>query len=254
MVRDEEVVTFLQWALPRMGLRWSGFRKVRGQVRKRLARRMTALGLHNLTAYRAWLEAHPEEWTAVDAACRISITRFYRDRHVWQFLESNLPAAPHLRAWCAGCAAGEEAYTLAILLRLAGQNFSIVVTDAEESQLQRARRACYPLGSLRELPPVWQTAAFEPDGCLRAEFSVGIAFTLQDIRQEMPAGPFHLIFCRNLAFTYFADDVQRGIAEGLRARLLPSGFLVLGIHESAPGFVRIVSGVSRPERLACAGT
>jgi chemotaxis protein methyltransferase CheR len=236
-----------------MDLRWEGFRKVRGQVRKRLARRLAALGLCDLPAYRAWLEAHPEEWVAVDAACRISITRFYRDRRVWQFLEANLPAAPHLRAWCAGCAAGEEAYTLAILLRLAGHSFSILATDVDEDQLQRARRACYPPGSRRELPSVWHTAAFDLDGCLRAEFHAGIAFTLQDIRQEMPAGPFHLIFCRNLVFTYFADEVQRRIAEGLRARLLPGGFLVLGIHESAPGFVRIVPSVFRPERLAGAG-
>jgi chemotaxis methyl-accepting protein methylase len=70
---------------------------------------MAALGLGDLAAYRAWLEAHPEEWAALDAACRISTTRFYRDRRLWQFLEWNLPVGPQLGAWCAGCAAGEEA-------------------------------------------------------------------------------------------------------------------------------------------------
>jgi chemotaxis protein methyltransferase CheR len=73
----------------------------------------------------------------------------------------------------------------------------------------------------------WRTAAFEPDGCLRAEFRAGVTFVLQDIREGMPPGPFHLIFCRNLAFTYFAEDVQRRIAEDLHARLLSGAFWCL---------------------------
>jgi chemotaxis methyl-accepting protein methylase len=72
-----------------------------------------------------------------------------------------------------------------------------------------------------------------------------VTFALEDIREEMPPGPFHLIFCRNLAFTYFAEDVQRRIAEGLGARLAPSGLLLLGIHESAHGFARVGAGVFR---------
>jgi chemotaxis protein methyltransferase CheR len=63
----------------------------------------------------------------------------------------------------------------------------------------------------------------------------------------MPPGPIHLIFCRNLAFTYFAEDMQRRIAEGLRARLAPGGLLLLGIHESAPGFARVGPGIFRPD-------
>ncbi len=246
MRRDEELVAFLQWALPRIGLRWAGFRKVRGQVRKRVARRIAELRLPGLAAYRGWLETHPQEWEVLDAACRISISRFYRDPAVWRFLESNLPAAAGIRAWCAGCAAGEEPYTLAILLRLAGRLYSILATDAEESQLQRARSACYPPGSLRGLPQAWRAAAFEPDGCLRAEFRAGVTFRRQDLRREMPPGPFELIFCRNLAFTYFAEDLQRRVAEALIARLAPGGLLLLGIHESAPGLTRLAPGVYRP--------
>jgi chemotaxis protein methyltransferase CheR len=136
---------------------------------------------------------------------------------------------------------------LAILLRFAGRVFAILATDAEESQLQRAARACYPAGSLRDLPAAWRAAAFDPAGCLRPDFRVGVSFTLQDIRQEMPPGPFHLIFCRNLAFTYIAEDVQDRIANALRARLAPGGLLLMGIHESAPGFARVAAGVFRPD-------
>jgi chemotaxis protein methyltransferase CheR len=69
---------------------------------------MAALGLGDLAAYRTWLETHAEEWAVLDVACRISISRFCRDRGLWRFLEVNLPTVPEIRAWCAGCAAGEE--------------------------------------------------------------------------------------------------------------------------------------------------
>jgi chemotaxis protein methyltransferase CheR len=112
-------VEFLQWALPRLGLRWAGFRRVRGQVRRRVRRRVAALGLEDLDAYRAYLDAHPEEWEVLDALTPITISRFYRDRDVFARLEDDvLPALASaaaaagrdgLRCWSAGCASGEEA-------------------------------------------------------------------------------------------------------------------------------------------------
>jgi len=61
-MRDAECIAFLQWALPRMGFRWPGFRKVRGQVCKRVGRRLKELGLTDLEAYQVYLGTHPEEW------------------------------------------------------------------------------------------------------------------------------------------------------------------------------------------------
>jgi chemotaxis protein methyltransferase CheR len=80
---DTSCVEFLQWALPRLGLRWAGFRTVRRQGRRRL----DALGLADLDAYRAYLEARPEEWAVLEALTPITISRFYRDRAVFQQLE-----------------------------------------------------------------------------------------------------------------------------------------------------------------------
>ena len=122
---DEECVAFLQYALPRLNLRWAGFRKVRGQVNKRLKRRIKELGLEGLTAYRSYLEEDPEEWRRLDEFCRITISRFYRDRGVFQLLQDRvLPELAEraadegrsvIRVWSAGCASGEEVYTLRIL-------------------------------------------------------------------------------------------------------------------------------------------
>jgi chemotaxis protein methyltransferase CheR len=86
---DPELVAFLQWALPRLGLRWRGYRKVRARVRKKLNERLRGLGLPDIAAYRVRLDAHPQEWAVLDALCQITITRFHRDRGV--FSRSHAP-------------------------------------------------------------------------------------------------------------------------------------------------------------------
>jgi chemotaxis protein methyltransferase CheR len=69
---------------------------------------------------------------------------------------------------------------------------------------------------------------------LREPYREGIEFACQDLRQDMPEGPFHLILCRNLTFTYFIEDTQREILAALHQRLLPGGYLVIGAHEQLP--------------------
>ena len=81
MAPEREYIEFLQVVLPRLGLRWPGFRKVRGQVIKRLKRRLKALHLQDLAGYAAYLDTHPAEWGVLDAMCRISVSRFYRMFH-----------------------------------------------------------------------------------------------------------------------------------------------------------------------------
>src|SRR5215210_4464780 len=86
-------VEFLQWALPRLGRRWAGYRKVRRQVCRRAGRRAHALGLGDLAAYGEYLERRPEEWRTLDALTSVTISRFYRDRGVFAYLRSDvLPA------------------------------------------------------------------------------------------------------------------------------------------------------------------
>ena len=83
---DHDCVAFLQWALPHLKLRWSGFRRVRGQVCKRLKRRMRELNVGGFAAYQAYISDNPEEWQLVDSYCRITISRFCRDKGLFQRL------------------------------------------------------------------------------------------------------------------------------------------------------------------------
>ena len=124
VTRDRECVAFLQWCLPRLGYRWRGFRKVRRQVCRRARRRLRALDLPDLAAYRDLLLRNPAEWSHLDVCCRITISRFYRDMAVFRTIGSTvLPALAaraaeekrDVRCWAIGCASGEEVYTLRIL-------------------------------------------------------------------------------------------------------------------------------------------
>ncbi len=89
-MRDSEAVDFLQAVLPRLGLRWAGYRKVRGQVRKRLSRRLKELGLDDLAAYAEHLDQHPDEWPVLERMCWISISRFFRDRALFERLRERI--------------------------------------------------------------------------------------------------------------------------------------------------------------------
>ena len=100
--------------------------------------------------------------------------------------------------------------------------------------LRRAREACYLPSSLKDVPKEWLSAAFErsADGfSVKQSFREGIELSRQDIRKERPDGPFHLILCRNLAFTYFDDTMQKEVLSRILGVLVPEGVLVIGRHE-----------------------
>jgi len=246
-------VAFLQWALPRLRLRWPGFRKVRRQVHKRIDRRIAELGLAEISDYRAHLESHPREWPVLDAFCRISISRFYRDWGVIDYLgETGLPhlartvvarGEKEIRVWCAGCASGEEPYTLAILWKMSvlpqfpDIRLRQVATDVDGQMLDRARRAHFQASSLKDVPPDWLDTALTrcgDDYVLRPEFAAEIDFRRQDIRTELPDGSFHLIACRNLVCTYFDEELQRETLRRIVAKAAPDGILVVGRNETPP--------------------
>jgi chemotaxis protein methyltransferase CheR len=219
-----DCVAFLQWALPRLGRRWAGYRKVRRQVCKRMRRRAQALGLGGFDAYREHLERHPEEWEVLDGLTNVTISRFNRDRGVFEFLSR---AVGHgARVWSAGCASGEEPYTLALLR----DDLEILATDVDPAVLRRAEAAHYPASALRELPAAIRDEAFS-GGVLDPRVRRRVTFALHDIRDDPPPGPFDLVLCRNLAFTYFDEATQRATLQRIAG--VTTG-LVIGAHEQLP--------------------
>ena len=252
-MHDRDCVEFLQWALPRLELRWRGYRKVRRQVCRRIDRRRRELGLPDTGAYRDYLEIKTGEWAELDRLCRVTISRFARDRGVFAAVRAEvLPALAHeavsrsrkvLEVWSAGCASGEEPYTLALAWALeTGEAFdqldlTVLATDRDGGLLRRAQAGCYPASSLGDLPVEWVERAFEPRRDvhrLREPYRRGVTFRTHDVRTAQMQGPFDLVLCRNLAFTYFSERAQVATLEHLLHRLRPAGGLIVGIHEGLP--------------------
>ncbi len=249
---NADCTVFLKWALPRLGLRWDGFARVRRQVCRRLGARIAALRLSGFAAYQERLASDAEEWRMLDECCHITISRFYRDRAVFETLRTCvLPAIAaralqeqrEARCWSAGCASGEEPYTIRMLWDLEtgaafpGAALSITATDADEEMLGRARIGCYLASSLRELPLELIESGFEGAGdrfFVKSRHRQGVSFIRRDLRSSAPGGMFDLILCRNVAFTYFARPLQEQVLDRLLEHLLPGGFLVIGKKEHLP--------------------
>ena len=265
-INDQEFVHFLKWCLPKLDLCWPGFRKVRGTVHKRLARRMWELELPDLAAYQKKLEADPSEWRELDRMFRIPISRFYRDRNAYELLDREvLPSCADvvrkqgrrvLRILSAGCASGEEPYTINLIwkLRLSERypdvELQVFALDIDDVMLHRAETACYSASSFRDMPAdLFENGFYHFDGeyCLRDAFRLGVRFEKADLRETFPDGPFDLILCRNTAFTYFDDATQVEMFARLDASLRDSGYLITGSHESLPpqahGYHRLQPGV-----------
>ena len=256
MTEDPQSTAFLQWALPQLRMGWSGFRKVRTQVRKRVLKRLQSLQLAGPDDYRDYLQQYPEEWRVLDTLCRITISRFYRDKGIYRLLADRIipglaeqirrEGNRRLHIWSAGCGSGEEPYSLAILWsmqlqqRCPGITLRILATDADAQLLERAQTACYPFSSLKDLPVAWRESAFAASAgryCLQAAIKRPVLFIEHDVRGPVPATALQLILCRNLVYTYYDEDLQREITQRLVDALQPGGLLVVGSHEALPADV-----------------
>ena len=252
-MRNQNCEQFLQWALPQLHMRWSGFCKVRHQVCKRLQKRIHDLSLSDLGAYQQYLLTHPEEWVLLDNYCRISISKFYRDKKVFDIIAQEiLPGIANqvlanqetvIRSWSAGCAGGEEAYTLSMIWRMHLEKifpdlkFCVLATDSDANQLRRAQAACYLASCVKDLPEEFLRLCFtqkQESYCLNSEYQQSVEFRLHDVREPPPHEAFHLILCRNLVFTYYTESLQLNILQQLHNSLAHNGALIIGAHELLP--------------------
>lgn len=257
---------FLRRACPPLDLEWRKYR--RRAARHRIQARIRELGLPGYDAYLERLRADPQEAAALADRMRITVTRFFREHDRWQSLAGTvLPAllaarepGNSLRAWSAGCAGGEEPYTLAILWlseiepRYPGRSLRILATDIDPPSLERAAAAVYPSGELREVPPEVRERFFRRRGALWSpapEATGMVDFAFHNLCAEPPPGSFDLVCCRYLPFTYFRGPRRLDAASRLRRAMRPGGALMIGAREElgsasplflpwpgAPGFFR----------------
>ncbi|MBL7177499.1 MAG: protein-glutamate O-methyltransferase CheR [Desulfobacteraceae bacterium] len=237
--------------LQHLGFSWEGYRKVRKGVKKRIRRHMHDLGCQNLTEYLLEIDRNDETRHQCERLMTVSISRFFRDRKLWEILQTEiLPELIEknkgkLRVWSAGCASGEEAYSLKILWDVTTASIDpvpdleITATDLNPAYLERARAGIYPASSLRELPEPLRSAHFQAQAggklyALRASLKEGITWQIHDLLSDPPGSQFHLIFLRNNLLTYYGDEIKRSVLKKVIDHLSTGGFLIIGSHETLP--------------------
>lgn len=237
----------LQQLHERSGLDFTAYKSP--TIQRRLQRRMVATGSTNLSTYRRYLNSHPDEYSRLISSFLIKVTEFFRDRDLFADLrETILPdliqearrRGNELRLWSAGCATGEEAYSLAILVaELLGDELEqftvrIFATDLDNDAITFARRGVYSPASVQGLAPEMLARYFHRvDGDYEVQKRVRnlVVFGQHDLGQRAPFPRIDLILCRNVLI-YFSLELQRRVLQLFAYSLRDQGFLVLGKAES----------------------
>jgi chemotaxis protein methyltransferase CheR len=113
----------------------------------------------------------------------------------------------------------------------------ILAIDFNAQLLQRAKQACYPAVTVKNLPSAWKEKAFQikdESYCLRPEYHAVVEFIQQDVRAGLPPGPLDILLCRNLVFTYYTAELQKRLLKEMAGILCKEGILLIGVHESLP--------------------
>jgi chemotaxis protein methyltransferase CheR len=225
-------------------------------VRRRIAVRMRACGVHSYADYQALLDRSPLEYDRLRDALTINVTRFYRNAETWNLLRREIfpklcgPEPGEVRIWSAGCSSGEEAYTIAILateqFEDAGRSrelcrLEVDATDVDRESLERAKAGRYRHETLLEMPPELTRRYFEPAGP-ELEVVPRIRERVLVRTLDLSAGrplrrDYHMIVCRNVLI-YFDRPMQERLFQLFTDCLAPGGYLVLGKVESLVGPVR----------------
>lgn len=222
-------------------------------MKRRIAGRVRACGMDRGSAYVDRLRRDPDEAEILLEALAIHVSHFFRNPQVFALLEAKLLPSligtaqgrsdKCIRIWSAGCAGGEEPYSMALLLsELAPPdlNIEILASDIGPEALKRARQGCFDSVRLSEVPPRVLQEYFKPVGS-RHQLVEEIRSRVRFFEQNLLKGDFpteiDLILCRNVLI-YFSHEDQERILQRFHASLTDSGILVLGSTEGLPGSTR----------------
>jgi len=238
-------------------------------VERRIAARLHALGLHTYRQYAARLDSDPGEYARLLDALTINVTQFFRDPSVFEMFRAEvLPellatkAARHqriVRVWSAGCATGQEPYSIAMALldemqhhKAAGFLPTIVGTDIDHRVLAIAKKAEYPVAQLAHIPTADRNRFIEVAGDsfhMKPAVTKHVRFQYLNLFSDAPINAVDVVFCRNV-FIYFNRDEQERMIEAFWDSLSRGGYLVLGRSERlVPPLAKRFELISSRERV-----
>jgi two-component system CheB/CheR fusion protein len=219
----------------------------RSSLMRRALVRMQTLSIQGFASYLDFLQVDPEEFTRLFNTILINVTSFFRDPPYWEYLRDEiLPtvvrpgASEPIRVWSAGCASGEEAYSIAMLLSEAigpdayRERVKIYATDVDEEALNQARHAVYGLRTAEDVPAPLLEKYFdrqEDRYLFSKDLRRSIIFGRHDLIQDAPISRVDLLTCRN-CLMYFNSEAQARILSRFHFALVPRGVLFLGKAET----------------------
>lgn len=251
----EQLQHLLEKVYRERGVDFRGYRET--TLVRRLSRRLRARGAQSYAAYAHVLDEDPSEYDRLVNDLTISVSSFFRDDVAFRALEEvALPALSKrrtegqrqrlLRIWSAGCATGQEPYSIAILLmemlgqEIASWDITILGTDVDARALGRAQEGQFARGDVENIRPEWLSKYFTPDGDgFRVQPYLRRLVTLaaHNLVSDPPYQNLDLVVCRNV-FIYYDPTLQRQILWGFHEALNDRGFLLLGKAEAIVGEAR----------------
>jgi two-component system CheB/CheR fusion protein len=243
---DPEFESLLEFVRDARAFDYTGYR--RPSLIRRFEKRLQAVGVDGFVAYRQYLEDHPEEFSPLFNTILINVTGFFRDKESWDLLASDvIPQIleqkgdlDSIRVWSAGCASGEEPYTVAMVLaeELGEEGFrdrvKIYATDIDEEALTEAREAAYTAKQLANVPDELRERYFAQvngEWAVRNDLRRGVIFGRNDLHQDPPISRVDLLISRN-TLMYFSPSVQERILANFHFALTRHGYLMVGKAEA----------------------
>jgi len=219
----------------------------RASLARRIQRRMSQVGVGDFQDYLDFLQVHPDEFTALFNTVLINVTTFFRDSDAWEYLSqeclpaliANRPPDAAIRVWTAGCASGQEAYTIAIALaEIIGadavrQRVKIYATDVDDEALAEARQGSYDERAVADIPAHLLESYFDRVNeryVFRKDLRRAVIFGRNDLVQDAPISRVDLLVCRN-TLMYFNSETQARILKRFHFALDDQGLLFLGKAE-----------------------
>ncbi len=240
---DPQLEDLLEYLNVKRAIDFTGYKRT--SLTRRIQRRMQSVHVATFSDYLDYLEVHPEEFDLLFNTVLINVTSFFRDEAAWESLAQVIaPLAERqgepIRAWSAGCATGEEAYTLAILLAEAlgesafRKQVKIYATDIDEEELVKARLGSYSADRVEGIAPELLERYFEYDSgryTFRSDLRRAVIFGRHNLVSDAPISQLDLLVCRN-TLMYFNREVQSRIMARFHFALKEGGALFLGKAET----------------------
>jgi two-component system CheB/CheR fusion protein len=262
---DENFEALLAFLHQTHGFDFTGYK--RGTLLRRVQKRVEHTGTAGFDEYLDYLQVHPQEYGLLFDTILINVTGFFRDASAWTILQSEaLPRVlatrngehAQIRAWSAGCASGEEAYTMAMVLaELLGEDavrerVKIYATDVDEEALARARAGSYTTREMAGVPDELRKRYFEQqDGtrwAFRPDLRRSVIFGRHDLVQDAPISRLDFLVCRN-TLMYLTAETQARVLARLHYGLNDTGVLFLGRAEMMLTHASLFSPIDLRNRI-----